>query len=68
MSEIQIAKILRPHGVKGAVKVSVSLTDIPFSLFIGEDNYPVIYPAYLFLQVSKLIIIEKISARIGQQT
>ena len=33
MKEIQIAKILRPHGVKGAVKVSVSFPDIPFSTF-----------------------------------
>lgn len=33
MQEIQIAKILRPHGVKGAVKVSVNLPDIPFSTF-----------------------------------
>ena len=44
MSEIQIAKILRPHGVKGAVKVSVSLTDIPFSLFkkvyLGKSRIP----------------------------
>lgn len=42
--EIQIAKILRPHGVKGAVKVSVSLTDIPFSMFkkvyLGKDRIP----------------------------
>ena len=42
--EIQIAKILRPHGVKGAVKVSVSLSDIPFSLFkkvyLGKNRIP----------------------------
>ena len=42
--EIQIAKILRPHGVKGAVKVSVSLTDIPFSIFkkvyLGKNRIP----------------------------
>ena len=42
--EIQIAKILRPHGVKGAVKVSVSLTDIPFSMFkkvyLGKNRIP----------------------------
>ena len=42
--EIQIAKILRPHGVKGAVKVSVSLTDIPFSIFkkvyLGKERIP----------------------------
>ena len=42
--EIQIAKILRPHGVKGAVKVSVNLPDIPFSLFkkvyLGKNRIP----------------------------
>ena len=42
--EIQIAKILRPHGVKGAVKVSASLSDIPFSIFkkvyLGKDRIP----------------------------
>ncbi|MBQ7880712.1 MAG: 16S rRNA processing protein RimM [Clostridia bacterium] len=44
MSEIQIAKILRPHGVKGAVKVSVNLPDIPFSVFkqvyLGKSKIP----------------------------
>lgn len=44
MSKIQIAKILRPHGVKGAVKVSVNLPDIPFSLFkdvyLGKNYVP----------------------------
>ena len=42
--EIQIAKILRPHGVKGAVKVSASLSDIPFSIFkkvyLGKSRIP----------------------------
>jgi 16S rRNA processing protein RimM len=42
--EIQIAKILRPHGVKGAVKVSANLSDIPFSLFkkvyLGKTRIP----------------------------
>ena len=42
--EIQIAKILRPHGVKGAVKVSVSFSDIPFSTFkkvyLGKNRVP----------------------------
>ena len=42
--EVQIAKILRPHGVKGAVKVSVNLPDIPFSLFkkvyLGKNRIP----------------------------
>ena len=42
--EIQIAKILRPHGVKGAVKVSANLADIPFSIFnkvyLGKDRIP----------------------------
>ena len=42
--EIQIAKILRPHGVKGAVKVSANLSDIPFSLFkkvyLGKSRIP----------------------------
>lgn len=42
--EIQIAKILRPHGVKGAVKVSVNLPDIPFSIFkkvyLGKSRIP----------------------------
>ena len=42
--EIQIAKILRPHGVKGAVKISASLTDIPFSIFkkvyLGKNRIP----------------------------
>ena len=42
--EIQIAKILRPHGVKGAVKISASLTDIPFSIFkkvyLGKSRIP----------------------------
>ncbi len=42
--EIQIAKILRPHGVKGAVKVSASLSDIPFSIFkkvyLGKNRIP----------------------------
>ena len=44
MSKIQIAKILRPHGVKGAVKVSVNLPDIPFSIFkdvyLGKNQIP----------------------------
>ena len=44
MQEIQIAKILRPHGVKGAVKVSVNLPDIPFSTFknvyLGNNRTP----------------------------
>ena len=44
MQEIQIAKILRPHGVKGAVKVSVNLPDIPFSTFknvyLGKTRIP----------------------------
>jgi len=44
MKEIQIAKILRPHGVKGAVKVSVSFSDIPFSTFkrvyLGKNKIP----------------------------
>lgn len=44
MKEIQIAKILRPHGVKGAVKVSANLTDIPFSTFkqvyLGKERIP----------------------------
>ena len=44
MQEIQIAKILRPHGVKGAVKVSVNLPDIPFSTFknvyLGKARIP----------------------------
>lgn len=44
MSKIQIAKILRPHGVKGAVKVSVNLPDIPFSIFkdvyLGKNQTP----------------------------
>lgn len=44
MKQIQIAKILRPHGVKGAVKVSVSLSDIPFSTFkqvyLGKTRIP----------------------------
>ena len=44
MKEIQIAKILRPHGVKGAVKVSANLTDIPFSTFkevlLGKNRIP----------------------------
>ena len=42
--EIQIAKILRPHGVKGAVKISASLSDIPFSIFkkvyLGKARIP----------------------------
>ena len=42
--EVQIAKILRPHGVKGAVKVSASLSDIPFSIFkkvyLGKARIP----------------------------
>ncbi len=42
--EIQIAKILRPHGVKGAVKVSANLSDIPFSIFkkvyLGKERIP----------------------------
>jgi len=42
--EIQIAKILRPHGVKGAVKISASITDIPFSIFkkvyLGKNRIP----------------------------
>lgn len=44
MNEIQIAKILRPHGVKGAVKVSANLADIPFSIFkkvyLGKARVP----------------------------
>ena len=42
--EIEIAKILRPHGVKGAVKISVNLADIPFSIFkkvyLGKSRIP----------------------------
>ena len=42
--EVQIAKILRPHGVKGAVKISASLSDIPFSIFkkvyLGKARIP----------------------------
>ena len=41
-NEIQIGKILRPHGIKGALKVSSNLDDIPFSKFnlvyVGEDR------------------------------
>lgn len=41
-SIIQIATILRPHGIKGALKISPTLSDIPFSKFttvlIGEDK------------------------------
>lgn len=44
MKQVQIAKILRPHGVKGAVKVSANLPDIPFSLFkkvyLGKSQIP----------------------------
>lgn len=44
MDQIQIAKILRPHGVKGGVKVSVSIPDIPFSTFkniyLGKNKIP----------------------------
>ena len=44
MKQVQIAKILRPHGVKGAVKVSVSFSDIPFSTFkqvlLGKNKVP----------------------------
>lgn len=29
--EIQIAKILRPHGLKGTLKISPIISDIPFS-------------------------------------
>ena len=42
--EVQIAKILRPHGVKGAVKISANLSDIPFSIFkkvyLGKNRIP----------------------------
>ena len=44
MKQVQIAKILRPHGVKGAVKVSVNIPDIPFSTFknvyLGKAQIP----------------------------
>ncbi len=44
MNQIQIAKILRPHGVKGGVKVSASISDIPFSTFkniyLGKEKLP----------------------------
>lgn len=44
MKQVQIAKILRPHGVKGAVKVSVNIPDIPFSTFkqvlLGKNKIP----------------------------
>jgi len=43
MKEIQIAKILRPHGVKGAVKISANLPDIPFSfdrVYLGKARIP----------------------------
>ena len=43
MKEVQIAKILRPHGVKGAVKISASLPDIPFSfdrVYLGKARIP----------------------------
>ena len=44
MKEVQIAKILRPHGVKGAVKISASLSDISFSTFknvyLGKARVP----------------------------
>ena len=33
MREIKIAKILRPHGIKGGLKVSPLIDDIPFSSF-----------------------------------
>ena len=43
-NEIQIGKILRPHGIKGALKVSSNLDDIPFSKFslvyLGDDREP----------------------------
>lgn len=40
-NEIQIATILRPHGIKGALKISPTISDIPFSKFstvIVGDN------------------------------
>ena len=43
MKEVQIAKILRPHGVKGAVKISANLPDIPFSfdrVYLGKARIP----------------------------
>ena len=44
MKYIQIAKILRPHGVKGAVKMSVNFPDIPFStyskVYLGKTKIP----------------------------
>lgn len=44
MKEVQIAKILRPHGVKGAVKISANLPDISFSTFknvyLGKARIP----------------------------
>lgn len=39
---IQIARILRPHGIKGALKISPTISDIPFSKFssilVGDDK------------------------------
>ena len=41
-NEIQIAKILRPHGIKGGLKISSNLGDIPFSkfttVFVGDNK------------------------------
>jgi len=41
-NELQIAKILRPHGIKGALKISSNIGDIPFSKFstvyVGDDR------------------------------
>lgn len=33
MREVKIAKILRPHGIKGGLKISPLIDDIPFSSF-----------------------------------
>ena len=33
MREVKIAKILKPHGIKGGLKISPIIDDIPFSKF-----------------------------------
>lgn len=66
MQEIKIAKILRPHGVKGAIKVSASLSDIPFSTFkkvyLGKSRIPSVITKVLNLNGFYSIMLNTITS------
>ena len=64
--EIQIGKILRPHGIKGALKISSNLGDIPFSKFslvyVGEDREPMHIKRVQPLGQFFLVVIDEITS------